>query len=148
MHQHSSSSHVSLLYLSERQSEKGENCEITRTHLVPVNDNQKQGLAQVTFNALHENLTSKWSGDPSGIAKGLLGSPAIRLDLICEVKAAFVRTGNWTNGRGHSFRAESPIDLSVPHGKHITSPRRAQQVNAIYRFVKIVYQRNYRNSEH
>jgi hypothetical protein len=30
------------------------------------------------------------------------------------------------------------IGLSVPHRKHITSPRRAQQVNAIYRFVTLV----------
>jgi hypothetical protein len=30
------------------------------------------------------------------------------------------------------------ICLSVPHRKHITSPLRAQQVNAIYRFVTIV----------
>jgi hypothetical protein len=29
--------------------------------------------------------------------------------------------------------------LSVPHRKHITSALRAQQVNAIYRFVKMVY---------
>jgi hypothetical protein len=31
------------------------------------------------------------------------------------------------------------IGLSVPHRKHITSPLRAQQVNAIYRFVTMVY---------
>jgi hypothetical protein len=31
------------------------------------------------------------------------------------------------------------IDLSVPHSKHITSALRAQQVNAIYRFVTMVY---------
>jgi hypothetical protein len=31
------------------------------------------------------------------------------------------------------------IGLSVPHRKHITSPLRAQQVNAIYRFVTTVY---------
>jgi hypothetical protein len=29
--------------------------------------------------------------------------------------------------------------LSVPHKKHITYPLRAKQVNAIYRFVMIVY---------
>jgi hypothetical protein len=29
------------------------------------------------------------------------------------------------------------IGLSAPHRKHITSPLRAQQVNAIYRFVRI-----------
>jgi hypothetical protein len=33
----------------------------------------------------------------------------------------------------------SPIGLSIPHRKHITSPLRAQQVNAIYRFVTMVY---------
>jgi hypothetical protein len=31
------------------------------------------------------------------------------------------------------------IGLSVPHRKHITSPLRAQQVNATYRFVTMVY---------
>jgi hypothetical protein len=31
------------------------------------------------------------------------------------------------------------LDLSVPHRKHITSPLRAQQVNAVYRFVTMVY---------
>jgi hypothetical protein len=31
------------------------------------------------------------------------------------------------------------IGLSVPHRKHITSPLRAQEVNAIYRFVTMVY---------
>jgi hypothetical protein len=30
-------------------------------------------------------------------------------------------------------------DLSVSHKKHITSPLQAQQVNAIYGFVTIVY---------
>jgi hypothetical protein len=33
----------------------------------------------------------------------------------------------------------SSIVLSLPHRKHITSPLRAQQVNAIYRFVTMVY---------
>jgi hypothetical protein len=40
------------------------------------------------------------------------------------------------------------ICLSVPHRKHITSPLRAQQVNAIYRFVTMLYYYNYRNSGH
>jgi hypothetical protein len=31
------------------------------------------------------------------------------------------------------------IGLSVPHRKHITSPLRTQQINAIYRFVTMVY---------
>jgi hypothetical protein len=31
------------------------------------------------------------------------------------------------------------MDLPVPHRKNITSPLRAQQVNAIYRFVTMVY---------
>jgi hypothetical protein len=31
------------------------------------------------------------------------------------------------------------IRLSVPHMKHSSSPPRAQQVNAIYRFVMMVY---------
>jgi hypothetical protein len=31
------------------------------------------------------------------------------------------------------------IGLSVPHRKHVTSPLQAQQVNAIYRFVTMVY---------
>jgi hypothetical protein len=33
----------------------------------------------------------------------------------------------------------NPIGLSVLHRKHITSPLRAQQVNAIYRFVTMDY---------
>jgi hypothetical protein len=36
--------------------------------------------------------------------------------------------------------------LSVPHRKHITSPLRDQQVNAIYKFVTMVYYYNYHNS--
>jgi hypothetical protein len=35
------------------------------------------------------------------------------------------------------------IGLSVPHRIHITSPRPTQQVNAIYRFVTMVYWYNY-----
>jgi hypothetical protein len=38
------------------------------------------------------------------------------------------------------------IGLSVPHRKSITSPLLAQQVNAIYRFVTMVYEYNYHNS--
>jgi hypothetical protein len=38
--------------------------------------------------------------------------------------------------------------MSVPHTKHITPPLRAQQVNAIYRFVTMVYKYNYHNSGH
>jgi hypothetical protein len=38
------------------------------------------------------------------------------------------------------FKTQSnTIGLSVPHKKHITYPLRAQQVNAIYRFVTMVY---------
>jgi hypothetical protein len=38
------------------------------------------------------------------------------------------------------FRTQfNSIGLSVPHRKHITSSLRAQQVNAIYRFVTMVY---------
>jgi hypothetical protein len=40
------------------------------------------------------------------------------------------------------------IVFSVPHRKHITSPLRAQQVNAIYRFVTMLYYYNYNNSGH
>jgi hypothetical protein len=40
------------------------------------------------------------------------------------------------------------IGLSVPHRKHITCPLRAQHVNAIYRFVTMVYYYNYHNSGH
>jgi hypothetical protein len=40
------------------------------------------------------------------------------------------------------------MGLSVPHRINITSPLRAQQVNAIYRFVTIVYLYNYHNSGH
>jgi hypothetical protein len=31
------------------------------------------------------------------------------------------------------------VGFSVPHKKHIIPPLRAQQVNAIYRFVTMVY---------
>jgi hypothetical protein len=31
------------------------------------------------------------------------------------------------------------VGLSVPHRKHVTSPLRAQQVNAVYRLVTTVY---------
>jgi hypothetical protein len=37
------------------------------------------------------------------------------------------------------LKLNSTICLSVPHRKHITSPLQAQQVNAIYRFVTMVY---------
>jgi hypothetical protein len=40
------------------------------------------------------------------------------------------------------------IGLSVPHRQHITSPLRAQQVNAIYRFVAMLYEYNYYNYGH
>jgi hypothetical protein len=40
------------------------------------------------------------------------------------------------------------ISLSGIHRKHITSPLRARQVNAIYRFVTMVYKYNYHNSGH
>jgi hypothetical protein len=40
------------------------------------------------------------------------------------------------------------IGLSVPHRKHITSPLRAQQLNATYRFVAIVCQYNYHSFGH
>jgi hypothetical protein len=40
------------------------------------------------------------------------------------------------------------VCLSVPNRKHITSPLRAQRVNAIYRFVTMVYQYNCHNSGH
>jgi hypothetical protein len=31
------------------------------------------------------------------------------------------------------------MDNAVPHRKHVTSPLRAQQVNAIHRFLTMVY---------
>jgi hypothetical protein len=38
------------------------------------------------------------------------------------------------------FKTElNPVGLSVPHSKNITSPLRAQLVNAIYRFLTMVY---------
>jgi hypothetical protein len=37
------------------------------------------------------------------------------------------------------LKLNSTLGLSVPHSKHITSPLRAQQVNAICRFVTMVY---------
>jgi hypothetical protein len=41
-----------------------------------------------------------------------------------------------------------PVDLYVPHRKHITSRLLAQQVNAIYMFVTMVHEYNYHNSGH
>jgi hypothetical protein len=38
--------------------------------------------------------------------------------------------------------------MVVPFRKHITSPLRAQQANAIYRFVTIVYYYNYHSYGH
>jgi hypothetical protein len=39
-----------------------------------------------------------------------------------------------------SFKTQfNSLSFSVPHRKYITSPLRAQQVNAIYRFVTMVY---------
>jgi hypothetical protein len=46
------------------------------------------------------------------------------------------------------LKLNSTIGLSVPHKKHITTPLRAQQVNAIYRFVTTVYEHNCHNSGH
>jgi hypothetical protein len=40
------------------------------------------------------------------------------------------------------------IALAVPYRKNITSPLRAQQVNAIYRFVAMVYEYDYHNYGH
>jgi hypothetical protein len=37
------------------------------------------------------------------------------------------------------LKQSSSIGLSVPHRKHITSPLRAQEVNAINRFATVVY---------
>jgi hypothetical protein len=48
-----------------------------------------------------------------------------------------VQRGIWVPTQ-HSLNSQlnyEYIGLSVPHRKHITSPLRAQQVNAIYRFV-------------
>jgi hypothetical protein len=36
--------------------------------------------------------------------------------------------------------------MFVPHRKHIISPLRAQEVNAVYKFVTMVHQYNYHNS--
>jgi hypothetical protein len=41
-----------------------------------------------------------------------------------------------------------PTGLSVSHRKHITSPLQTQQINAIYRFVTMIYYYNYHNSGH
>jgi hypothetical protein len=46
------------------------------------------------------------------------------------------------------LKLSSTLGLLEPHRKHITSPLRAQQVNAIYRLVTMVYEYNYHNSGH
>jgi hypothetical protein len=46
------------------------------------------------------------------------------------------------------MRNRSSVGLSVPHRKHITLPLRAQQINASYWFVTMVYKHNYHSSEH
>jgi hypothetical protein len=51
----------------------------------------------------------------------------------------FVRISQETRLRYEPIRFMLPISLSVPHIKHITSPLQAQQVNALYRFVTLVY---------
>jgi hypothetical protein len=49
----------------------------------------------------------------------------------------------------HAFYLKlNSIGLSIPYRKHITSPLRAQEVNAIFRFVRMIYKCNYRNSGH
>jgi hypothetical protein len=40
------------------------------------------------------------------------------------------------------------VSLSIPHRKHIMSPLRAEQLNAIYSFVMVVCEFNYQNSRH
>jgi hypothetical protein len=55
------------------------------------------------------------------------------------------RFGNYHNCEHYSssyllFKTQlNSIGLAVPHRKYGKSPRRAQQVNAIYRFVTMVY---------
>jgi hypothetical protein len=64
---------------------------------------------------------------------------------ICGFVTIRINTHNYHNS-GHYpsscllFETQlNSIGLSVPHRKHIISPLRAHQVNAIYRFVTMVY---------
>jgi hypothetical protein len=50
--------------------------------------------------------------------------------------------------RNNRIFATGSTSLSVPHRKHVTSPLRAQQVNAVCRFVTVVYWYNCHNSGH
>jgi hypothetical protein len=73
---------------------------------------------------------------PCGISDQILFPVGMLLSEICGLVSI---------GRPHQsfcllFKTQLvSVGLSVPHRKHITSPLRTQQVNAIYTFVMMVY---------
>jgi hypothetical protein len=51
-----------------------------------------------------------------------------------------VQRGIWVPTQDFSFETQlNSISLSLPHRKHINTPLRVQRVNAVYRFVTMVY---------
>jgi hypothetical protein len=53
---------------------------------------------------------------------------------------ALTQPSLWDQGKPRKTRTIRNTQIqSLSHRKHITSPLRAQQVNAIYRFVTMVY---------
>jgi hypothetical protein len=71
---------------------------------------------------------------------GLLWSGRINTTWLCVLKICYQNPVLKHLSQILLFKSQlNCIGLSVPHRKHITSPLRAQQVNAIYRFVTMVY---------
>jgi hypothetical protein len=63
----------------------------------------------------------------------------VRLNCASQVIIRITMTILDTIHRPAFYLKLISLGLSVPHRKHITSPLRAQQVNAIYAFVTMVY---------
>jgi hypothetical protein len=102
--------------------------------------------------------TSRWPRDALFLQKLAVTSPISgcrSVGIVCSwTKATELLLFIYHNS-GHFpsscllFKTQlNSIGLSVPHRKHITSPLRAQQANAIYRFLTVVYYYNYHNFGH
>jgi hypothetical protein len=66
----------------------------------------------------------------------------VRMDARIEKYRTTIETAITILGIIHRpvfYLKLNSIGLSVPHRKHITSPLRAQQANATYRFVEMAY---------
>jgi hypothetical protein len=63
--------------------------------------------------------------------------------MQCNVEFGYqlsIRSGTKENHILSCIKTQlNSVGLPLPHRKHVTSPLRAQQVNAIYRFVTMVY---------